>query len=149
MRMQPPNDLLSSLGPTAAPLEWTDQAQASFMQIKEDLAAAALLAHPQPDAAACLMMDASDIAVGAWLQQFVDETWQPLAFFSKSLSPVETCNSTYGRELLAVYTAVKYFCHFLEVWSSCLEASLRKSCQIVRKRALKNGLTICRGWGFQ
>lgn len=110
--MQPPNDLLSSLKPNTTPLEWTDQAQASFMQIKENLAAAALLAYPQPDVATRLMMDASDGSVGAVWQQFVDKIWQPLAFFSKSLSPTKTCYSTYGRELLAVYTAVKYVRHF-------------------------------------
>ncbi|BHF81682.1 hypothetical protein SprV_0802481500 [Sparganum proliferum] len=36
------------------------------------------------------------------------------AFFSRKLSPAVTRYSTFGRELLAVFTAVKHFRHFLE-----------------------------------
>ena len=34
--------------------------------------------------------DASDVAVGGVLQQFLNGMWQPLSFFSKKLSPAET-----------------------------------------------------------
>jgi hypothetical protein len=37
--------------------------------------------------------------------------WQPLAFFSKKLNPAQHKYSAYDRELLAVYEAVKHFCH--------------------------------------
>ena len=58
--------------------------------------------------------DASDVAVGAVLQQQVDNHWQPLAFFSKRLQPAETRYSTFGRELLAIYLAIKHYRHFVE-----------------------------------
>ncbi|BHF72856.1 hypothetical protein SprV_0401592700 [Sparganum proliferum] len=61
-----------------------------------------------------LMVDASTVAVGAVLQQHVAGTTRPLTFFSTKLLPVETRYSTFGRELLAPYLAVKYFRHFLE-----------------------------------
>ena len=35
-------------------------------------------------------------------------------FFSKKLKPSETRHSTFDRELLAIYLAVKHFFHFLE-----------------------------------
>ena len=38
----------------------------------------------------------------------------PIAYFSKALKPAETRYSTFDRELLAVYLAVKHFRHFLE-----------------------------------
>ena len=60
------------------------------------------------------MTDASDVAVGAVLQQRVNHVWQPLGFFSKRLQPAETRYSTFGRELLAVYLSIRHFRHHLE-----------------------------------
>ena len=60
------------------------------------------------------MTDASDHAVGAVLQLYVDQQWCPIAYFSKKLKPSETKYSTYGRELFAIYLAIKYFRHFIE-----------------------------------
>jgi cleavage and polyadenylation specificity factor subunit 1 len=39
----------------------------------------------------------------------------PLAFFSKKLSPAQQKYSAYDRELLGIYEAVKHFRHMLEV----------------------------------
>jgi hypothetical protein len=60
------------------------------------------------------MTDASDVAVGAVLQQRVNNVWQPLGFFTKRLQPAETRDSTFGRELLAVYLSIRHFRHHLE-----------------------------------
>ena len=60
------------------------------------------------------MADASDVAVGAVLQQYIDDRWCPVAFFSTKLKPAETRYSTYDRELLAIYLAIKHFRHFVE-----------------------------------
>ena len=61
-----------------------------------------------------MITDASDVAVGAVLQQYVNGQWCPIAFFSKSLKAAETRYSTFDRELLAIYLAVKHFRYFLE-----------------------------------
>ena len=60
------------------------------------------------------MTDASSTAVGAVLQQCIDEQWQPLAYFSKALKPSETRYSAFDRELLAIYLAIKHFRYFVE-----------------------------------
>ena len=52
--------------------------------------------------------------MGAVLQQQIKDVWQPLAFFSRKLSPAQQKYSAYDRELLAIYEAVKYFRHMLE-----------------------------------
>jgi cleavage and polyadenylation specificity factor subunit 1 len=52
--------------------------------------------------------------MGAVLQQQIKEVWQPLAFFSRKLSPTQQKYSAYDRELPAIYEAVKYFRHMLE-----------------------------------
>ena len=86
--------------------------------MKEALARATLLNHPKQNAPTCLMMDVSDTAVGAVLQQYIDDSWQPIAFFSKGMKPAETRYSTLDRELLAIYLSIKQFHHFLEGCSS-------------------------------
>lgn len=61
------------------------------------------------------MTDASDVAVGDVLQQHIAGMWCPIAYFSKKLKPAETRYSTFDRELLAVYLAVKHFCILMQV----------------------------------
>nr|VZI26877.1 unnamed protein product [Spirometra erinaceieuropaei] len=109
--MLPLTNLLS--GPKG-PLELRGHALTAFERIKTSLADATLLTHPAPEAPLSLMVDASTVAVGAVLQQHINDSTRPLAFFSKKLSPAETRYSTFGRELLAIYLVVKHFRHFLE-----------------------------------
>jgi transposase InsO family protein len=87
---------------------------AAFEACKESLSNAALLAHPSCSAKLALVTDASDTALGAVLQQLSEGVWEPLAFFSRKLSPAQTKYSPYDRELLAIYEAIKYFRHMLE-----------------------------------
>ena len=58
-----------------------------------------------------LTTDASDAAVGAVLAA---SNGAPLAFFSKKLSAAERKYSTFDRELLAVFLAIRHFRHMLE-----------------------------------
>jgi hypothetical protein len=52
--------------------------------------------------------------MGAILQQRVQDVWQPLAFFSRNVSPAQQKYSAYDRERLAIYEAVRHFRHMLE-----------------------------------
>ncbi|GFX04352.1 retrovirus-related Pol polyprotein from transposon 17.6 [Trichonephila clavipes] len=81
---------------------------------KQALADAALLAHPSPSAPLALHVDASDYAIGGALHQVVDSELQPLAFFSRKLTSSEKSYSAYDRELLAIYSAIRYFRYMLE-----------------------------------
>ena len=95
------------------PLNWTEEASVAFESAIDVLASATLLNHPQPNAPINLMVDASNTAVGAVLQQQVKNSWQPISFFSRSLSPRERKYRTFDRELLATFLAVKHFKHYL------------------------------------
>lgn len=95
-------------------LIWDDRSKYHFQKCKDDLANATLLAHPAPSASIMLCTDASDSAMGAVVHQIVDGEPQPIAFFSRKFSPAQCKYSTYDRELLAIYTAIKYFRHLLE-----------------------------------
>ena len=99
---------------TKQPLAWDDNNLKAFNDIKQAIVYASLLSYPTPDAPTNIMTDASNTAVGAVLQQFINNTWRPIAFFSKTLKPQETRYSTFDRELLAVYLAIKHFRHFIE-----------------------------------
>ncbi|BHF80886.1 hypothetical protein SprV_0702401400 [Sparganum proliferum] len=106
--------LTSLLSGSKRNFEFTPSALTSFEQVKALLAAATLLTHYHADAPISLMVDASNVAVGAVLQQSLPDSTVPLAFFSKKLSKAETRYSTFGRELLAAYLAVRHFRHLLE-----------------------------------
>ena len=113
--MRPLHALISSTKPKSQPLIWTDSALAAFKATKEALAKASLLFYPKSDAPTSLMKDASDTAVGAVLQQHIEGVWHPISFFSRKLTPAETRYSTFDRELLAVFLAIKHFRHFVEM----------------------------------
>jgi cleavage and polyadenylation specificity factor subunit 1 len=111
----PLHDVLS--GPRVKgshPIVWTPELHKAFEECKASLSRATLLVHPEPSAQLALVTDAATSAVGAVLQQRVDNALQPLAFFSKKLDPAEQIYSAYDRELLSVYEAVKHFPHKLE-----------------------------------
>jgi hypothetical protein len=93
---------------------WSSDADAAFTKAKATLVAAVPLSHPAPGAVLSLVEDASDTHVGGVLQQLQGCSWQPLAFFSKKLSPTQVRYSTFDRELLAVFSAVRHFRFLLE-----------------------------------
>lgn len=59
-------------------LSWNDTTTQAFSAVKEALASATLLTHPKPHALTNIMTDASNTAVGAVLQQYIDGQWQPI-----------------------------------------------------------------------
>ena len=62
-------------------INWTTDSIQAFDDCKSKLCNATLLSHPSSSARLAIMVDASDTAIGAVVQQFVAETWQPLSFF--------------------------------------------------------------------
>ena len=112
--LTPLNELLKSTATNSRTLHWTTAATSAFEEIKNTLARATLLVHPKSDAPVNIMTDASDVAIGAVLQQHLNGKWCPLSYFSRKLSPTEQRYSTFDRELLAVYCAIRHFRHFLE-----------------------------------
>jgi hypothetical protein len=64
----------------SAQVEWSPAMRAAFNKAKEAVAAATLLAHPVAGAELALAVDASDVHVGAVLQQrwCAESGWQPL-----------------------------------------------------------------------
>ena len=109
--LTPLTDLLKGKGKSLA---FTEEALAAFETIKKAIADATMLVHLDVQLPLSISVDASNTAIGAVLQQRMAKAWLPIAFFSRKLSACETRYSTFGRELLAVYAAVKHFRHFVE-----------------------------------
>ncbi|KHJ40345.1 hypothetical protein D918_09589 [Trichuris suis] len=75
----------------------------AFERAKQALAVAALLTYPKDNAPLSLVVDASNDAAGAVLQQKLSGRW-----------PRESRYSAFGRELLAIYLSIRHFRHWLE-----------------------------------
>lgn len=96
-------------------IPWNETSERAFEIVKKELADATLLVHPNEFAQVRLVTDASDTGIGAVVEQKNNKNiWEPLAFFSRKLSPTQQKYSTYDRELLAIHEAVKYFQYYLE-----------------------------------
>jgi hypothetical protein len=80
------------------PMNWTlAMAQAS-------LSRAALLA---------IATNTPEPTIGVVLQQFVDEAWNQLAFYTHKLSPTKQKYNPYDRGLLAIVEAIRNFSSLL------------------------------------
>jgi hypothetical protein len=63
----------------------------------------------QEGALLSIITDASGFALGAVVQQRVNEAWKPLDFYRHKLSQAAQKYSSYGRELLAIYASIRKF----------------------------------------
>jgi RNase H-like domain found in reverse transcriptase len=106
--------LTDSLKGTTKQLHWTPMLNAPFTAAKQLLITVTPLQFPDPAAAIAVTMDASDSQAGAVLQQSTPSGWKPLVFFSAKLTPAQQKYSTFNRELLAAYLAIRHFRFLLE-----------------------------------
>ena len=118
--LQPLTDLLAGKKKKHQPIELSPTELDAFNEVKSALSHATLLHHPRVDVPMCVYTDASDVGVGAVLQQHINGEWKPISFFSKRLQGAETRYSTFGRELLAVYLSIRHFRHSLEGRQFCV-----------------------------
>ena len=85
---------------------WGESEQASFNKLKELITSTPVLVFPDDSLSYHLEADSSDAAIGAVLSQQTSPEnggkWHPIAFFSKSLSPVERNYEIHDKETLAI-----------------------------------------------
>lgn len=110
-KLQPLHDACSGKGKD---ITWSEACKEAFASAKRAISSATMLQHPIDGAHLAISVDASDLAIGGSLDQLHDGQWSPLAFFSKKLSTAEQKYSTFDRELLAMYTGVHKFRHYIE-----------------------------------
>ena len=105
---------LRPLPPAKFRNSWSKIHDDAFEDIKKAVLSSGLLYYPLPDAKMELWTDASDIAAGAVLVQWVDNTYRPISFWSKSFNKPQRKYSTFDRELLALSMACRHFKEYLE-----------------------------------
>ena len=71
-----------------------------------------------PTAHLVLVVDGLSTHVGAALQQLRQNSsvWEQLGFFSKKLDKAQMVYCALDRELLAVFTGIRQFCYFVELY---------------------------------
>lgn len=91
--------------------KWNRDCDLAYRQLKEAVATAFELVHPQANRPKRLTTDASLKAVGACLEQLEEDnqSWKPVAFFSKKLSPAQQRYAAIQREALAIVLACEHF----------------------------------------
>jgi hypothetical protein len=95
-------------------LLWTEATGAAFLTIKTALAAALLLAHLIAIHYAGFGKGCLQYATRAILKQKGGAGWWPFTFFCKKSALPQTCYSTFEREPLAAYNAVRHFQFLVE-----------------------------------
>jgi RNase H-like domain found in reverse transcriptase/Reverse transcriptase (RNA-dependent DNA polymerase) len=83
---------------------WTPKEQSAFDSLKSAVTSTPILASPDNSCHFCISADSSDFATGAVLSQLSAESGKrhPVAFLSKSLSPVERNYEIHDKEMLAI-----------------------------------------------
>ena len=93
---------------------WEERQDRSFQEAKKLLATSDVLTHYDPRKPLVLSCDASPYGVGAVLShRMPDDTEQPIAFASRSLSPTERKYAQLDKEALAIIFGVKRFHQYL------------------------------------
>ena len=88
----------------------------AFDNLWDKIVSALILTLPDNSRPYRVEADSSDFATGAVLSQQCTEDgkWHPIAFLSKSLSPVERNYEIHDKEMLAIVRALEEWRHFLE-----------------------------------
>ena len=95
---------------------WDAKEREAFEHLKMVVTTAPVLVSPQDLEPFRIEADSSDFASRAVLSQQLpgEEKWHPVAFYSKSLSPVERNYEIHDKEMLAIIHALEEWRHFLE-----------------------------------
>lgn len=95
-------------------IEWNEEANEAFRDLKNALVSYPCLLLPDVDKSFTLHTDASDYAIGAVLSQVGDDgESHPVGFASRKLKDAEVRYSTFEREALAVVWGIQNYRHYL------------------------------------
>jgi len=95
---------------------WDIKEQDAFERLKAAVITTPVLVSLHDSEPFHIEADSSDFASGAVFSQQLpgEEKWHPVAFYSKSLSPVEWNYEIHDKEMLAIIHALEEWRHFLE-----------------------------------
>ncbi len=94
--------------------KWTDEEQLALDKLKSSIINAPVLKIGDPLKPYYITTDASNIGIGAVLEQEEDKKMRPVAFYSHKLNLAERKMATHEKEMLAVVLALKQFRSYYE-----------------------------------
>ena len=100
------NDLLKGKRGSGTPLEWTDEAERAFLNLRQALCNSPILQLIDSELGFILQTDASDTGIGGVLLQAREgdpKRLAPVMYLSCRLHPPERNYSVVEREALAIY----------------------------------------------
>jgi len=108
-------ELLFNLTKKDAPFHWDQEEEQVFHDLQSALTSAPVLILPDYEKLFTLITDASDYTTSSILEQ-EDALGcsHPVAYFSKSLQPMERNYKIHDKELLAIIHSLKHFHHYLQ-----------------------------------
>lgn len=113
--MSPVNDLIKGKGRNKKQkIEWTPEAEQSFLSIKQALVSAPILCQPDFTQKFTIQCDASDTGLGGVLTQTINDEERVIAYASRALSRTERNYSVTEKELLAVIFSIDRFRAYVE-----------------------------------
>lgn len=84
------------------PLNWMMECQAAFEKLKGLFAAELDIKHPDPEEPFVIQADASEVAMGAVLQQIKEWNLLPYAYMSRNLNETERWLAVWDKEAFTV-----------------------------------------------
>ena len=90
-----------------------EKEESAFRQLKATMVIAPILELPDFDLEFTVTTNASEVSVGAILQQDFGQGLQPIYYDSRKLNPAECQYSAYERELLGIIWAIDKWRHYL------------------------------------
>ena len=96
--------------------KWSSEEKSAFDILRDRITSAPILALPDNSRPYRIEADSSDFATRAVLSQENPDNgkWHPVAFLSKSLSPVERNYEIHNKEVLVIVQALEEWRHFME-----------------------------------
>ena len=86
------------------PFHWSTECQSSLDKLRNAFVNGDILTHADTSKPFILEVDASNFALGSILLQEYDNTWHPVAFYSRKLTPAKINYEIHDKELLAIIT---------------------------------------------
>ena len=116
---------------------WGTPQQQAFEEIKSILTAATVLALYDPNKDTKVSADASSFGLeGVLLQNLEDQTWRPVMFISRALTPVECRYAQIEKEALALTWACERFSNYIVGKSILAETDHKPLVPLLTSRTL-------------
>ncbi len=132
---------------------WSPECDVAFEELKKRIVSAPVLVLPNDRQPFRIKSDSSNFASGGVLQQLSEDDgkWHPVAFLSKSLTPVERNYDVHDKELLAIVRCLEQWRHFLEgarhqveIWTDHRNLEYFRTAQDLNRRQARWSLYLSR-----